>query len=62
MPIEIQDTSEIIEVEVFKLPEKEVELKVEEPIITTPKKIEVSDPLDLIAEKILNTVNLVDES
>jgi hypothetical protein len=46
--IEIQDNSETIEVPIFKLPKKEVELKVEKPI----EEVKDIDPINDIISKI----------
>jgi len=51
--IEIQDNSETIEVEVFKIPQKEVEVKIEE---KEPELIKEIDPIDTIINEI--TVNM----
>jgi len=50
--IEIQDNSETIEVEVFKLPVKEEVIEVKE-----PEPIKEIDPLDEITNQILKNIN-----
>ena len=50
--IQIQDNSETIEVEVFKLPEKEEVIEVKE-----PEPIKEIDPLDEIVNNIKKTID-----
>lgn len=53
---EIIDNNETVQIPVFAFSKKGVELKVEEPV----KEIEKIDPLQAIADEILNTVNASD--